>query len=68
MVYIVLVYIVLCLLLLFNATGYFSIPIAVITLGIGLLGITLTIVALMLYGLNRVVARAKERSVIREAE
>jgi len=47
------------LLLLFNATRYFSIPIAIITLGASLMGITLIIAALMLYGLNRVIKRIK---------
>ena len=51
MVYIVLAYVVLYLLLLFNAIKYFNVPIAIITLEIGLLGITLSIAALMFYGL-----------------
>ena len=67
MVYIVPAYVVLYLLLLFNATKYFNVPIAIITLGIGLLGITLGYSSTYVLWLNRVVARAEERSVIREA-
>ena len=47
------------LLLLFNTTRYFSIPIAILALGASLMGITLIIAALMLYGLNRVIRRVK---------
>jgi CHASE2 domain-containing sensor protein len=47
------------LLLLFNATRYFSLPIAIIALGAGLAGMTLIIAALTLYGLNRVVSKVK---------
>ncbi|MCS7369643.1 MAG: glycosyltransferase family 2 protein, partial [archaeon GBS-70-058] len=42
------------LLLLFNATRYFSLPIAIITLGASLSGITLIVAALMLYATNRI--------------
>ena len=45
------------LLLLFNATRYFSLPIAILALGAGLMGTILIITALMLYGLNRVIRR-----------
>jgi uncharacterized integral membrane protein len=45
------------MLLLFNATRYFSLPIAIITLGASLIGITLMIAALTLYALNRVARR-----------
>jgi hypothetical protein len=47
------------LLLLFNATRYFSLPIAIIALGAGLAGMTLIIAALTLYGLNRVVSKVR---------
>ena len=47
------------LLLLFNMTRYFSLPIAIITLGASFIGITLVVASLMLYGLNRVVKRIK---------
>jgi glycosyltransferase involved in cell wall biosynthesis len=47
------------LLLLFNTTRYFSLPIAIITLGAGLAGITLMIAALILYALNRIVKRMR---------
>ncbi len=50
------------LLLLFNSTRYFSIPIALITLGLSLLGIILIITALVLYSLNRLVIKIKEFS------
>jgi len=45
------------LLLLFNATRYFSLPTAIIALGAGLAGITLIIAALTLHALNRIVKR-----------
>jgi len=47
------------LLLLFNATRYFSLPIAIIALGASLAGITLMIAALTLYALNRIVKRIR---------
>jgi len=47
------------LLVVFNATRYFSIPIAIVILGAGLTGMTLMIAGLTLYGLNRIVRRAK---------
>jgi uncharacterized integral membrane protein len=47
------------LLLLFNTTRYFSLPIAIITLGAGLAGITLMIAAIILYALNRIVKRMR---------
>jgi len=47
------------LLLLFNVTRYFSLPIAIITLGSSVIGITLIVSALTLYGLNRLVKRIK---------
>jgi glycosyltransferase involved in cell wall biosynthesis len=50
------------LLLLFNATRYFSLPIAILTLGASLAGITLMIAALTLYGLNRIVRRIRSES------
>lgn len=37
----------------YNITRYFSIPIAIIALGSSLIGITLVIAALMLYGINK---------------
>jgi len=53
------------LLLLFNTTRYFSIPMAMITLGASLMGITLMIAALTLYGLNRVIRRVEKQSMKR---
>ncbi|RLE64351.1 MAG: hypothetical protein DRJ47_07850 [Thermoprotei archaeon] len=53
------------LLLLFNTTRYFSIPMAMITLGASLTGITLMIAALTLYGLNRVIRRVEKQSMKR---
>ena len=47
-------------LIVFNATRYFSLPIAIIMLGVGLIGITLMIAALTLYALNRVVERIRK--------
>ncbi|MGB9760605.1 MAG: glycosyltransferase family 2 protein [Thermoproteota archaeon] len=47
------------LLLLFNITRYFSLPIAIVTLGASFIGITLIVASLTLYGLNRVVKRIK---------
>jgi glycosyltransferase involved in cell wall biosynthesis len=47
------------LLLLFNSTRYFSLPIAIITLGASLIGITLVVASFTLYGLNRVVKKIK---------
>jgi len=47
-------------LIIFNATRYFSLPIAIIMLGAGLIGITLMIAALTLYALNRVVERIRK--------
>jgi glycosyltransferase involved in cell wall biosynthesis len=47
------------LLLLFNATRYFSLPIAIIALGASLGGTTLMIAALTLYALNRIVKRIR---------
>jgi glycosyltransferase involved in cell wall biosynthesis len=48
------------LLLLFNATRYFSLPIAIISLGSCLIGITLIVAALTLHGLNRLVEKVKK--------
>jgi len=48
------------LLLLFNATRYFSIPIAILALGAGSIGITLIIAALMLYSFNRILKKIKQ--------
>ncbi|WP_191118542.1 hypothetical protein [Infirmifilum uzonense] len=45
------------ILLLFNATRYSSLPIAILALGAGLVGMILITTALMLYGLNRVIRR-----------
>lgn len=45
------------LFLLFNATRYFGIPIAILSVGAGLTGIILIIAALMLYGVNRIAKR-----------
>ena len=39
---------------LFNLTRYFSIPIAIITLGTSIVGLTLTIAALILYAIKRI--------------
>jgi glycosyltransferase involved in cell wall biosynthesis len=50
------------LLLLFNATRYFSLPIAIIVLGASLAGITLMIAALTLYALNRIVKRIRSET------
>jgi len=49
------------MLLLFNATRYFSLPMAIITLGASLIGITLMIAALTLYALNRVMKRIENK-------
>lgn len=48
------------MLLLFNATRYFSIPIAIISLGSLLVGLTLSIAALMLHGMGRITRRMIE--------
>jgi hypothetical protein len=48
------------LLLLFNTTRYFSIPMAIIMLGASLGGITLMVAALTLYGLNKAIRRVEE--------
>ncbi len=49
------------LLLLFNATRYFSLPIAILALGAGLTGITLMNAALTLYALNRIVRKVRNK-------
>jgi glycosyltransferase involved in cell wall biosynthesis len=53
-------------LLLFNATRYFSIPMAMMTLGASLSGITLMVAALTLYGLNRAMRRVEKESTKNE--
>ena len=47
------------LLWLFNTTRYFSIPIAIITLGATFIGITLIVAALTLYALKRTTDKIK---------
>jgi uncharacterized integral membrane protein len=54
------------MLLLFNTTRYFSIPMAMITLGASLTGITLMVAALTLYGLNRAIRRVEKESTKNE--
>jgi len=49
------------LLLTFNATRYFSLPTAIIMLGASIIGITLTVTALTLYALNRIVERIRRK-------
>jgi len=45
----------------FNVTRYFSVPMALTTLGAVLVGMTLIVAALVLYSLNRIVARVLKR-------
>ncbi len=49
----------------FDTTGYFSIPVAMMTLGAILVGTILIIAALILYGLNRVAYKIRRSSAVK---
>jgi len=49
------------ILLIFNSTRYFSIPLSLIVLGLMLLGFLLVFLSFILYGLNRIRQRIDNR-------